>query len=676
MTEGKKPNIPDAVAKILADAQAQRAVYQADPDALDVAEAEPEEPSLELSPSELTEECAREPETDIGNARRFLARHGDDVRHVTHVGFHGYTGGRWLEDASGAVVRQLAHKVAEWIDEEAILLDCDDKERAAIEAGKLAAARLKEMGKPPAIREGADEARLQELDTLIAEAAQAEVEKIRLGRPKADWDDIEHEQYRALKEKIKKGQMAERERRKMVDTTSSWSPEDYIEYESLMKAVEAMDEVEGSRSGRMSTRHAWAKRSASTNAINNMLTEITPYVSCEVNDLNRDLYAFNCLSGTLRFFETREADKRQWRVRLDPHRPRDLISKLAPVKFDPNASAPMWHKFLQKVMPNVDFRAFLQRYFGYGLLGLTVEQCLLFFYGAGRNGKSTCVDVLIEILGDYAIAMSIGSFAGESRRGGAEATPDLARLPGARLVAASEPEMGTHLKDALIKTLTGGEPVAVRRLHQDFFELIPQFKIILSGNHKPIIRDDSDGIWRRVHLVPWEVQIAEEEVDRDLKRKLLTERAGILAWMVKGAIDYLEGGLRVPDGVRAATAEYREESDPIGAFVRNGCIVTGSDNDRSSPEDLFIGYSNFAKREGLSEFKQPTFSKRLPDHTRKSWMGPDGLMHQFRKGKSGTTIYYGITVKAQYLSAGEGGRQSDPPPGRFASDEPFPDDFR
>lgn len=598
----KKNSVPEAVAKILAEANAQRGLYAADPDPVTIAEPEPEEPALDLSPEELTEECAVEPETDIGNARRFLARYGDQVRHVTHVGFHGYIDGRWLEDASGAVVRQLAHKAAEWIDEEAILLDCTEEERAAIEAGRLA-----------------------------NEAQKA------LGKKDKDWDAAT-----------------------------------LAEFEKNQSVIDRMAKVEKDRAGRMSSRHAWAKRSASTSAINNMLTEVTPYVSCEVNDLNRDLYAFNCETGTLRFFEQEVDGKRSWRVRVDPHRPRDLISKLAPVRFNPTASAPMFMRFLQKVMPNVDLRAFLQRYAGYSLLGLTVEQCLVFFYGAGRNGKSTFVDVLIEILGDYAIAMSIDSFAGESRRGGAEATPDLARLPGARLVAASEPEMGTHLKDALIKTLTGGEPVAVRRLHQDFFELIPQFKIILSGNHKPIIRDDSDGIWRRVHLVPWEIQIAEDEVDRDLKRKLLTEREGILAWMVKGALDYLDGGLRVPEGVRAATQEYREESDPIGAFIRNGCVVTGTDHDRSSPEDLFIGYSNFAKREGLSEFKQPTFSKRLPDQTRKSWQGPDGLMHQFRKGKSGTTIYYGISVKPQYLKTHGSGPGDGEGPTYATDDAGFP----
>lgn len=664
----KKNSVPDAVAKILAEANSQRGLYAADPDPLAIVEPEQEAPSLDLSPEELTEECAAEPETDIGNARRFLARYGDQVRHVTHVGFHGYINGRWLEDASGAVVRQLAHKAAEWINEEAILLDCSDDERAAIEMGRLARDKMKDMGKPPATREEADAARLAELNELIDDASKAEVEKVRLGRRRPDWTDEQHDELRALNDRIKRGLAAEREKRKMMDATSSWTTAQYSEYEALKKQVDALQEAEQGRTGRMSSRHAWAKRSASTNAINNMLTEVTPYVSCEVNDLNRDLYAFNCQSGTLRFFEQEVDGKRSWRVRVDPHRPRDLISKLAPVRFNPTASAPMFMRFLQKVMPNVDLRAFLQRYAGYSLLGLTVEQCLVFFYGAGRNGKSTFVDVLIEILGDYAIAMSIDSFAGESRRGGAEATPDLARLPGARLVAASEPEMGTHLKDALIKTLTGGEPVAVRRLHQDFFELIPQFKIILSGNHKPIIRDDSDGIWRRVHLVPWEIQIAEDEVDRDLKRKLLTEREGILAWMVKGALDYLDGGLRVPEGVRAATQEYREESDPIGAFIRNGCVVTGTDHDRSSPEDLFIGYSNFAKREGLSEFKQPTFSKRLPDQTRKSWQGPDGLMHQFRKGKSGTTIYYGISVKPQYLKThGSGPGDGDGP--TYATDD-------
>lgn len=600
MSDKTKSGIPDAVARIIAQAQAQRGGYHQNPDPLTVVEPEAEE-SVELSSEEILENCSREPETDIGNARRFIERYGERILHVTNVGWHGYTDGRWLEDASGAVVRRLAHLTAEFIDDEAVMLDCSDDERAKIEAGKLAIEELKKLGKPD----------------------------------------------------------------------KEWTVEDIDRHDALQDAVRAMQSVNKDRDGRMSSRHGHAKSSAGSSKLTNMMNESVPYVSREVNDLNRDLHAINCRNGTLRFFCAEVDGARKWAIRLDRHRASDFISKLAQVDFDAKASAPLFSKFLQKVMPNVDIRHFLQRYLGYCLLGLTVEQCLLFFYGAGRNGKSTFVDLMVEILGDYAVSMSIDSFAGDSKRAGAEATPDLARLPGARLVAASEPEMGVRLKDALIKALTGGEVIAVRRLHQDFFELVPQFKIILSGNHKPIIHDDSDGIWRRVHLVPFEIQIAEEEVDRDLPRKLRAEKAGIFAWMVRGALEYLEHGLQVPAGVSAATAEYREESDPIGAFLRNACHVTGSDEDRCSPEDLFIAYTNYAKREGLSEFKQATFTRRLPDQTRKSWRGPDDLMHQFRRGRSNGTVYYGIRIRDEFRSSGQ-----DAPPSRYyADDEPLPEAF-
>lgn len=665
----KTPELPEAVKRKMLEAAAQRAGENPDP--LPTEDPRPEAATLKLSPEDILEECSREPETDIGNGRRMLNWHGDKILHITNVGWHGYDGLRWVEDASGSIVRSLAHQTAEAIDDEAIHLDCSPDEQAKIAAGKLALTKIKDMGKPPTVSSEVDEDRLAELDLLIAAMADAEIAKVKMGTPGKTWDDDQHAQYQHLKETIKTGRQAERERRKMIDGTSSWTQEDYEEYAKLEAMVEAMDEVQADRGGRMSSRHNHAKSSAGTNRINNMLTEAIPYVSKEVSDLNRDLFAVNCKTATLRFFCEEVDGARKWKVRRDRHEPLDYISKLTEAELNPKAISPLFEQFFQRVMPNPDYRAFLQRYMGYCLLGSTAEQCLLFFYGAGRNGKSTFVDLMVDILGDYAISMSIDSFAGDSKRAGAEATPDLARLPGARLVAASEPEMGVHLKDALIKTLTGGEPIAVRRLHQDFFELIPQFKIILSGNHKPIIRDDSDGIWRRVHLVPWEIQIPENEVDRDLPRKLKREREGIFLWMVRGALDYLQRGLQVPAGVTAATAEYREESDPIGAFVRNACHVTGKDADRETPEELFNAYMRYAKREGLAEFKPATFSKRLPDRTRQSWKGPDGLMHQFRKGKSGTTFYYGISVRDEFKAH----QQDSPPPGRFASDDPLPDDF-
>lgn len=647
--QAKFGGIPEAVRRMIALAGAQRAGYVAAVDPVPVAPPARRPPPRLRSEKELLELCAREPETDIGNARRMLLRFDGKILHITYVGWHGYTGTHWLEDASGAVVRGFAHKTAEAIDDEAIALDCTTEERKTIEAGRKALATLREMGKPPSVSAEVDSARLEELEALIEDSREAEKERIRTGNPKAEWDDDAIAAHQRLKDRIKLGREAEREKRKMLDSTSSWTPEQYAEHGRLETLVAAMDQVQRDRDGRMSSRHGHAKSAAGTSKINNMLTEAIPYVSKEVNDLNRDLYAVNCLTGTLRFFcERGEDGGNWWRVRCDPHRAEDYISKIANVPFDPDAGAMVFNQFLQRVIPNPDIRAFLQRYMGYCLLGTTVEQCLLFFYGAGRNGKSTFMDLMVEVLHDYAVSMSIDSFAGDSRRAGAEATPDLARLPGARLVAASEPEMGVHLKDALIKALTGGEPIAVRRLHQDFFEMTPQFKIILSGNHKPVIRDDSDGIWRRVHLVPWDIQIPEADVDRDLPRKLRLEKQGVFAWMVKGALDYLQRGLQVPAGITAATADYREESDPIGAFIRHACVVTGSDNDREMPENLFNGYMRFARQEGLSEFKQATFSKRFPDQARKSWKGHDGLMRQFRKGKSGTTIYYGIRIKDEF----------------------------
>ncbi|MCF7673521.1 hypothetical protein KQ944_17945 [Bacillus subtilis] len=542
---------------------------------------------LQLSKEEILAECCQEPETDIGNGRRFLNRYGNKVIHVARVGWHGFDGTRWKEDEDGSVVRPLAQITAEMIADEATLLTATEEEEQTIEAARA-----------------------------------ARIERKAMGPAKKDWD---------------------------AEKLARWM--------DLENVIEDGEEAKKKVNGRKSSRHRHAKSTAGTSKLNNMMTEAAPHVAKMVGDLNGDLYAVNCKNGTLRFYRNLVATPENptpsygdWMVRLDPHRPSDFISKLAPYDWKARAGAPEFDAFLKRIQPDIDIRKFLQRFCGYALLGLTIEQCLVFFYGAGRNGKSTFVDLICEILGDYAVTLSIDSFAGESKRGGSEATPDLARLPGARLVAASEPEMGVKLKDALIKTLTGGEKIAVRRLHQDFIELVPQFKIILSGNHKPRIDDTSDGIWRRVNLVPWEVQIPLSDVDRDLPSKLRAEAAGVFAWMVEGALAYLNEGLNTPEKIRNATNEYREDSDPIGAFVRAACIVTGDEHDISSPGDLFIGYSNFASREGAPEFKQGTFARRFPDYARMSWKAPDGNMRQFWKAKSGTTVYKGVRVKDEFVT--------------------------
>jgi len=544
---------------------------------------------------EIVALCAAEPEHDIGNARRLLIWAGADVRHVTHVGWHAFDGRRWKEDESGAIVRRIAHRAAEAIYDEASMLALSPRQQEVLDAARIA----REMLAQPY------DARSLDRDELLALTADRKL-----------WAD----------------------------------------------QVAAGEEMSELLAAMRDSRRRHAKSSCGTSKLNAMLTEAQAYRPAAVGDLNTDLYAFNVENGTLRFIgeedpESEPDDPRVvWRVELHPHRREDLITKLAPVPYLPDAPRPKrWENFLARVQPSPDMRLYLKRLVGYAILGLNTEQMIAFFYGIGRNGKSTFVDTLTRIFADYAVTLSIDSFAGEDRRSGSEATPDLARLPGARLVAASEPESGVRFKEALIKRLTGGEPLAVRRLHQDFFEFDPQFTLIVSGNHKPVIIGNDDGIWRRIHLVPWNEQISKDEVDKQLPRKLLQEAPGILRWAVEGALDFLNSrGLHPPREILDATQEYREEEDPVGSFIRNACDVTGDDRDQEKPFDLFCAYERYAQASGTVKVKDTTFYRRLPDAARRTWPSPDGeTMRQFHKAKSnGTPVYRGIRIRDEWLNRG------------------------
>jgi len=539
--------------------------------------------------------CAAEPEHDIGNARRFLIWAGEDVRNVTNVGWHVYDGRHWKEDESGSIVRRLAHKAAESIYDEAGVLGPDPADQEALDAGRVAREALN-----------------------------------------APFDAL--------------GATREELQRHTADR-KAWAA-------TIAAAEQARERLTERRSVRL--RHA--KSSCGSSKISNMLTEASAYRPASVNDLNTDLYAFNVGNGTLRFERTEdeESDPKDpryiWHVRLDQHDRDDLISKLVDVDFLLDAPRPkFWERFLVRVQPSKAMRDYLQRLTGYALLGLNTEQMIAFFFGIGRNGKSTFVDTLAKIFADYAVTLSIDSFAGDDRKSGSEATPDLARLPGARLVAASEPESGVRFKESLIKRLTGGEALAVRRLHKDFFEFSPQFTLIVSGNHKPVIIGNDDGIWRRIHLVPWNEQIPKDEVDKELPQKLLAEAAGILKWAVDGALDFLNsGGLHPPADILDATQEYREEEDPIGSFIRNACDVTGDDRDQEKPADLFISYDRFCAASGTVKVKDTTFYRRIADAARRTWPAPDGAtMQQFHKIKSnGMPVYRGLRIRDEWQARG------------------------
>jgi putative DNA primase/helicase len=256
---------------------------------------------------------------------------------------------------------------------------------------------------------------------------------------------------------------------------------------------------------------------------------------------------------------------------LRAQRREDYLTKLTRASYRPEATCPTWLAFLDRVMAgDQEMIAFLQRAAGYALTGDTGEEVLFFLYGLGRNGKTKLSEGLSDPVGDYAQAVAFDTFLAKKT----DAIPnDVARMRGARLVTASEPDEGRTLNEALVKRMTGGDTIAARYLYREFFDYRPTCKVFLAGNHKPAVRGTDEGIWSRVMLLPFTVTIPPEERDRHLLAKLQRERDGILAWAVAGCLAWQREGLQPPETVQAATAQYRMDEDIVGQFIAAACVV-------------------------------------------------------------------------------------------------------
>jgi putative DNA primase/helicase len=260
-------------------------------------------------------------------------------------------------------------------------------------------------------------------------------------------------------------------------------------------------------------------------------------------------------------------------------------------------------------------RRFLHQWGGLSLTGDISEHKLAFFHGGGRNGKGTWVEAMAAMAGDYAGSISIDSLTntGQKRRGD-QATPDLARLPGVRFLRVSEPDKGTTWNDGLIKQLCGGDPVDARHLNKGFFTFLPSFKPTISGNNKPKSKDLSHGFWSRMQLVPWDVTIPDDEIDRKLGDKLREEGSGILNRLLEGLLDWKANGLIVPEEVRAATRAYRNDSDDVGRFLGALCEVSDDHkNVRCGALELHKLYRAWAGHAGASEIGLKTFKAAMED---------------------------------------------------------------
>lgn len=429
----------------------------------------------------------------------------------------------------------------------------------------------------------------------------------------------------------------------------SGNPESEAKLRELRNRMTAVLAAEKRLAERRAEHRRFAKSTGNTGKIDALLTEGGIALARDLDSLDSAEMDVNTESGVLRFSVSGGPDQgfsRTADVQLLPHDRAHLMTKMMPVVYDPAATCPRFDAFFAEVQPDPAMRAFILRWLGLSMTAMPV-QMLAFWYGSGANGKSVLADLVARMLGDYAATARIKSLTGVDRRGGGDATPDLMLLIGARFVRASEPREGEPLQEELIKELTGGEQIMVRALNSDFVEMTPYFKLTISGNHKVVVRGTDDGIWRRLLLVPWDVQIPEGRRDKDLGERLFQqERSGILNRLRDGLLDYLEGGLAVPDCVSDATKEFREESDPVGAFLDQCCVITGEHRDSIGARDLGEAFNFWLSDSGMGEFKPRTVAIKLKEKAGRWKSRVTGQC--FTARKSSSNYYDGIQFNAVF----------------------------
>lgn len=317
---------------------------------------------------------------------------------------------------------------------------------------------------------------------------------------------------------------------------------------------------------------------------------------------------------------------------IGPHRREDLVTAVIRWNgelawFDATAMCPTWLEFLARVQPDAEVRAYLQMLAGYAMTGHVRERMIAICWGIGRNGKSTFVETLRALLGEY--AHQAASDLVMQRRGGepGAATPELAVLQGKRLVVMDETTEGGRLDEARVKWITGGDSIAARRLYGEPFSFTPSHTIILTTNHRPVIRSGGEAIWDRIQQVPWDVRIPDAEVDRELPQKLLAELPGIFVWAVMGATMWHEYGLVPPESVRIATREYRAESDWAQEFLDEACVI--GDGQSVASADLYRTYVDWIAPRGEKAIASNAFGRILTERgfkqvrqaRRRAWRG-------------------------------------------------------
>lgn len=341
---------------------------------------------------------------------------------------------------------------------------------------------------------------------------------------------------------------------------------------------------------------AFARTTASARGISAMLTlaKSEPGVPILPGQLDCDPWALNVLNGTL--------DLRTGELRA--HERAEYITKLCPVEYDATAICQTWEAMLATLMAdNRELIEFLQRSLGYSLTGDVSEQVLLLLYGAGANGKSTFLNAVMATIGsDFAMQAADGLL---TVKNGETHPTERADLFGKRFVSSIELDDGKRLAESLVKQLTGGDTIRARRMREDHWQFDPTHELWLATNHKPVIRGTDHGIWRRIRLIPFEVTVAKADQDTKLPEKLAGERAGILAWMVRGCLAWQQQGLGEPEAVADATNAYRNDMDVVGAFLAECCIENHAFSAKAS--NVYSTYATWCRANGEYAVNQRRF---------------------------------------------------------------------
>lgn len=345
----------------------------------------------------------------------------------------------------------------------------------------------------------------------------------------------------------------------------------------------------------------WARMCERRNVRMNSIKDLMPLVPGERQEFDKHKFLFNVENGVV--------DLKTGKLLQHD---RELgLTKITNTVFDENAKCPEWLNFLDQIfLGDKPLIEYMQRLIGYSLTGDISEQIMMFLVGGGSNGKSTFINIIKDLMGDYGRQAKSDTFIKKKESG---ANNDIARLVGSRFVSAIESEEGEKLADSFVKQITGGEPVLARFLRQEFFEFIPEFKVFFTTNHKPIIGGLDEGIWRRVKLIPFNLSLPAHKRDKRLPEKLSLEMPGILNWAIEGCMKWQQDGLKEPKVVAEATGKYKDDMDILAPFLDEVCYVDERENDSIMIEakELYNTYERWCFNSGERSLGNRSFYRML-----------------------------------------------------------------